>query len=268
MSGHAMVHPSDIHVRKMPKFENDTRPMSLSSEASMSPKTQDPSNAEASGDSTDIPSGSMDEHISAPSNSTAATSSTKTFICVICGQSFTRAHDEKRHVQIHTRNPDEGPRCQWCKKKFSRDDALKRHLDHGCDDMPDEVYAERRTVLTDPVRSPACQTVHPARTDRSVKSTQGSNTDRTPCSTQGYLSARPAPIDHSDLLLEVSVPVKTDTVLDLSVGKGGAPPTRARPEPKTTRAMVCLPCQLMGNPPTAFLLRTAYSIATFKPMCK
>jgi len=80
------------------------------------------------------------------SNSMAGTSSSKTFVCEICGQSFTRAHDRKRHAQIHTRDPNEGPRCEWCKKKFSRDDALKRHIDHGCDDMPDEVYAQRRVV--------------------------------------------------------------------------------------------------------------------------
>lgn len=72
--------------------------------------------------------------------------SSKLFPCETCGLSFTRAHDRKRHAQIHTRDPDAGPRCQYCKKRFSREDALKRHLDNGCDDMPDEVYERRRTA--------------------------------------------------------------------------------------------------------------------------
>jgi hypothetical protein len=77
-------------------------------------------------------------------SSSSAASKSQSHMCEDCGQTFTRAHDKKRHAQIHTRQPDEGPKCQWCKKKFSRDDALKRHLDNGCDDMSDEVYARRR----------------------------------------------------------------------------------------------------------------------------
>ncbi|KAJ1977282.1 hypothetical protein H4R34_003643 [Dimargaris verticillata] len=45
--------------------------------------------------------------------------------CPTCNQSFSRNHDLKRHVKIHTGlKPHQ---CQRCGKRFGRSDALKRH---------------------------------------------------------------------------------------------------------------------------------------------
>ncbi|OLY84334.1 Zinc finger and BTB domain-containing protein 7C [Smittium mucronatum] len=45
--------------------------------------------------------------------------------CSTCSQSFSRNHDLKRHVKIHT--GVKPYKCKKCGKKFGRSDALKRH---------------------------------------------------------------------------------------------------------------------------------------------
>lgn len=47
------------------------------------------------------------------------------FDCDFCPARFTRGHDLRRHIRLHT---DERPfECATCGKGFSRSDALKRH---------------------------------------------------------------------------------------------------------------------------------------------
>lgn len=70
------------------------------------------------------------------------TSAGRTYICDICSQTFTRAHDRKRHREIHTRVAGQGHVCPYCHKSFSRQDALKRHIDNGCDAMTDEQWTQ------------------------------------------------------------------------------------------------------------------------------
>lgn len=60
----------------------------------------------------------------------------KTFACDICGSSFSRAYDCKRHRDIHTRQGKHA--CPYCHKNLSRADALKRHIERGCSGMEDE----------------------------------------------------------------------------------------------------------------------------------
>ncbi|KAF9791122.1 hypothetical protein BJ322DRAFT_1039909 [Thelephora terrestris] len=44
-----------------------------------------------------------------------------------CGKGFARAHDCKRHEQLHlNRRPH---KCEGCGKSFQKRDALNRHLD-------------------------------------------------------------------------------------------------------------------------------------------
>ncbi|PVU96189.1 hypothetical protein BB561_001352 [Smittium simulii] len=50
---------------------------------------------------------------------------TRPFKCKICNQSFSRNHDLKRHVKIHT--GVKPYKCKKCNKRFGRSDALKRH---------------------------------------------------------------------------------------------------------------------------------------------
>ncbi|KIJ49363.1 hypothetical protein M422DRAFT_117375, partial [Sphaerobolus stellatus SS14] len=52
------------------------------------------------------------------------------FACDICGATFSRAYDCKRHRDIHTRSS--GYPCPKCHKSLSRADALKRHMERGC----------------------------------------------------------------------------------------------------------------------------------------
>lgn len=55
------------------------------------------------------------------------------FQCKICGQTFSRDHDRKRHHESqHAENPPVY-RCEFCHKEFARADSLKRHVDGGCD---------------------------------------------------------------------------------------------------------------------------------------
>ncbi|KAI9477177.1 hypothetical protein BX667DRAFT_461445, partial [Coemansia mojavensis] len=47
------------------------------------------------------------------------------FKCETCEQSFSRNHDLKRHVKIHSGIKPH--KCPKCGKSFGRSDALKRH---------------------------------------------------------------------------------------------------------------------------------------------
>lgn len=86
--------------------------------------------------------------------SASTTTTTERYPCEICGKTFSRSHDRKRHHETqHTNNPLLH-RCRYCRKEFSRcalfnslscqdieqlihrADSLKRHLDNGCDEMP------------------------------------------------------------------------------------------------------------------------------------
>ncbi|KAJ1655052.1 hypothetical protein IWQ61_005127 [Dispira simplex] len=50
---------------------------------------------------------------------------TRPYKCPTCNQSFSRNHDLKRHIKIHSGiKPHQ---CQRCGKRFGRSDALKRH---------------------------------------------------------------------------------------------------------------------------------------------
>lgn len=64
----------------------------------------------------------------------------KTFACDICGSSFSRAYDCKRHRDIHTRQGKH--ECPYCHKNLSRADALKRHIERGCSGMEEEDMEE------------------------------------------------------------------------------------------------------------------------------
>ncbi|TFY81975.1 hypothetical protein EWM64_g2034 [Hericium alpestre] len=54
--------------------------------------------------------------------------------CELCGQTFTRNYDKKRHLL--SSHSDEVHRCVYCGSPFSRPDSLKRHLDKPCDQDP------------------------------------------------------------------------------------------------------------------------------------
>lgn len=57
------------------------------------------------------------------------------FTCEICGGSFSRLYDRKRHHEtLHAENPTIH-RCTFCQKEFARGDSLKRHQDGGCEKM-------------------------------------------------------------------------------------------------------------------------------------
>ncbi|GJJ06221.1 hypothetical protein Clacol_000411 [Clathrus columnatus] len=64
----------------------------------------------------------------------------KSFACDICGSSFSRAYDCKRHRDIHTRQGKH--ECHYCHKNLSRADALKRHIERGCSGMEEEDMEE------------------------------------------------------------------------------------------------------------------------------
>ncbi|KAK7473225.1 hypothetical protein VKT23_001323 [Stygiomarasmius scandens] len=56
--------------------------------------------------------------------------------CEICGKTFSRSHDRKRHHETQHIPSPVLHRCRYCRKEFSRADSLKRHLDNGCDEAP------------------------------------------------------------------------------------------------------------------------------------
>ncbi|KAJ3969731.1 hypothetical protein EV361DRAFT_963883 [Lentinula raphanica] len=62
--------------------------------------------------------------------------SNERFPCEICGKTFSRSHDRKRHHETQHIASPVLHRCRYCRKEFSRADSLKRHLDNGCDEMP------------------------------------------------------------------------------------------------------------------------------------
>ncbi|KAG7098309.1 hypothetical protein E1B28_000270 [Marasmius oreades] len=69
-------------------------------------------------------------------SSSMAPATTERYPCDMCGKTFSRSHDRKRHHETqHTPCPVLH-RCRYCRKEFSRADSLKRHLDNGCDEMP------------------------------------------------------------------------------------------------------------------------------------
>lgn len=70
----------------------------------------------------------------------------RNFVCNVCGTAFARNHDLRRHCFIHKANKPHS--CPNCFKKFSRKDALNRHLTvkTGC-------FRGRRDSLTAPLRS-------------------------------------------------------------------------------------------------------------------
>jgi len=57
--------------------------------------------------------------------------------CGVCGATFTRPHDRKRHYESQHTTIEHV--CQYCRKSYARVDSLKRHLDRPCDKMPQSV---------------------------------------------------------------------------------------------------------------------------------
>jgi hypothetical protein len=70
------------------------------------------------------------------SSSHATASPTERYPCEICGKTFSRSHDRKRHHETQHIASPVLHRCRFCRKEFSRADSLKRHLDNGCDEAP------------------------------------------------------------------------------------------------------------------------------------
>lgn len=52
----------------------------------------------------------------------------KPFKCAHCELNFARCHDLKRHEKIHNKDSKSENWCDFCGKKFSRPDALTRHI--------------------------------------------------------------------------------------------------------------------------------------------
>ncbi|KIK69265.1 hypothetical protein GYMLUDRAFT_67922 [Collybiopsis luxurians FD-317 M1] len=67
---------------------------------------------------------------------TSTSPTTERYPCEICGKTFSRSHDRKRHHETQHIPSPVLHRCRYCRKEFSRADSLKRHLDNGCDEMP------------------------------------------------------------------------------------------------------------------------------------
>lgn len=57
----------------------------------------------------------------------------KPYSCIICDQKFRRLHDLKRHVKLHSTG-QEPVRCPKCGRAFAREDVLRRHsrVSGGC----------------------------------------------------------------------------------------------------------------------------------------
>lgn len=73
---------------------------------------------------------SSSSHEQPPSMS--ASSGVGRFPCPRCDKSFTRNFDRKRHMKTHVPGRSGNNRCQYCRKDYSRADALKRHAGRGC----------------------------------------------------------------------------------------------------------------------------------------
>jgi hypothetical protein len=61
-------------------------------------------------------------------------SSTSPHACDVCGATFTRPHNRKRHYESQHSMIEHV--CKYCRKSYTRVDSLKRHLDKPCDQMP------------------------------------------------------------------------------------------------------------------------------------
>jgi len=86
------------------------------------PQYPDPANPSASvGHGSDPP----------PSSS----SSSSAYVCEVCGATFTRSDNRKRHKESQHDTTIEHV-CPYCQKSYARADSLKRHLDRPCDKMP------------------------------------------------------------------------------------------------------------------------------------
>ncbi|KAF5380263.1 hypothetical protein D9757_008217 [Collybiopsis confluens] len=70
------------------------------------------------------------------SSQSSSSPTTERYPCEICGKTFSRSHDRKRHHETQHIPSPVLHRCRYCRKEFSRADSLKRHLDNGCDEMP------------------------------------------------------------------------------------------------------------------------------------
>ncbi|KAI9455475.1 hypothetical protein BJY52DRAFT_644987 [Lactarius psammicola] len=68
------------------------------------------------------------------SSSPPSSSSSSPHACGVCGATFTRPHDRKRHYESQHTTIEHV--CQYCRKSYARVDSLKRHLDRPCDKMP------------------------------------------------------------------------------------------------------------------------------------
>jgi uncharacterized Zn-finger protein len=68
------------------------------------------------------------------SPSPPSSSSSSPHACGVCGATFTRPHDRKRHYESQHTTIEHV--CQYCRKSYARVDSLKRHLDRPCDKMP------------------------------------------------------------------------------------------------------------------------------------
>jgi hypothetical protein len=64
----------------------------------------------------------------------SSSSSSSPHACGVCGATFTRPHDRKRHYESQHTTIEHV--CQYCRKSYARVDSLKRHLDRPCDKMP------------------------------------------------------------------------------------------------------------------------------------
>jgi len=61
-------------------------------------------------------------------------SSSSPHACDVCGATFTRPHNRKRHYESQHSMIEHV--CKYCRKSYTRVDSLKRHLNKPCDQMP------------------------------------------------------------------------------------------------------------------------------------
>jgi hypothetical protein len=75
------------------------------------------------------PSSTMSGYPPSPSSSYSSTHA-----CDVCGATFTRPQNLKRHYESQHTTMEH--KCPYCQKSYTRVDSLKRHLDRPCDKMP------------------------------------------------------------------------------------------------------------------------------------
>ena len=129
----------DTHVQSYPYALPATRRVepymsSNQQHASLMPVSSEPVSWGQSGRSS---SGSQSYQAYANAHtSTSVVAAGERYPCDLCDRSFTRLHDRRRHYEtVHATSPVLH-RCRYCRKEFVRADALKRHIDNGCDEMP------------------------------------------------------------------------------------------------------------------------------------